>query len=349
MGRLAPIAGSIPSTTYLCSLVYMKFKIKRLRYIYIIYWLLLTYIIAALVWWFIALNSQNNQMARSEINALKTAGQGFQEKLEKITATRNRKTTQYIGEGATFFLLIMAGAAFVFRVISKQLKQSQQQQNLMTAITHELKTPIAVTKINLETLQKRTLNREQQVKLIQNTLQEANRLNALCNNLLLSSQIEADGYLTTFEETDFSKLVYECVGDFISRYPSRIIDCEMDKDIFVNGDRLLLQMAVNNLIDNALKYSPKDRPVTVRLKESKENALLKISDEGKGIAAEEKEKIFKKYYRIGNASTRAAKGTGLGLYLTKKIVQQHHGKIFISDNKPNGSIFAIQLRADKNR
>ena len=188
-------------------------KAKRLRYIFIIYWFLLAYIIAALIWWFIALNNQNHQMAAYKELELTEGSSGYQQNLSQIKAAEKRKTTQYLGEGAIFFLLIIAGAVFVYRAVRRQLKQGQQQQNFMMAITHELKTPIAVAKLNLETLQKRKLDAVQQNRLIQNTLQEANRLNALCNNLLLSSQLEAGGYITTFEETDFSALVDECASE----------------------------------------------------------------------------------------------------------------------------------------
>ena len=94
----------------------------------------------------------------------------------------------------------------------------------MMAITHELKTPVAVTKLNLETLQKRLLNNEQRQKLISATIQEANRLNALCNNMLLTTQIEAGGYKIMRERVDFSKLVKECVQNFIVRFPNRKIE-----------------------------------------------------------------------------------------------------------------------------
>ena len=109
------------------------------------------------------------------------------------------------------------------------------------------------------------------------------------------------------------------------------------------GDRLMLQMAINNLIDNALKYTPKEAPVSINLEEKKGKIMVEVKDEGNGIAEEEKDKIFNKFYRIGNPSTKAAKGTGLGLYLTKKIVLQHKGNIFVTDNTPNGSIFTIVL------
>lgn len=329
----------------------MPGKTKKLRLIFIIYWILLAYILAALVWWFIALNRQNNQMSQYKIQELDQSDSRYSGELTRIQTEQKRKTAQYAGEGAIFFLLIAAGAVFIYRAVSNQLRQSRQQEHFMMALTHELKTPIAVAKLNLETMQKRKLDEVQQQRLLQTTLQETNRLNALCNNMLLSSQIEAGGYRLNMEETDFSELIRNCIADFIARFPQRPFNEQVSENIFVNGDRLLLQMAINNLIDNAIKYSPKESPITVVLQENNHAVQLLVKDEGKGVATTEKTAIFKKFYRIGNAATRAAKGTGLGLYLTRNIVQQHKGTIVVTDNQPTGAVFSIALPSlnEKNR
>ena len=317
-----------------------NFKIKRLRTIYILYWFLLTYVIAALVFWFIALNQQNIELSRYRLDMIDKNDENYDHEIRNIYDVKNRKTTQYLGEGITFFLLIVAGAVFVFRVIKRQLYQSQQQQHFMMAITHELKTPIAVTKLNLETLQKRTLNPEQQQKLISSTIQEADRLNALCNNILLTSQIEAGGYNVIKEKINLAELAKACAHDFITRYPIRKIETHLEDKIFVTGDKMLLQLAVNNLLDNAIKYSRKEDIVLLRIDADKNLVKLRVSDEGPGILPPDKNKIFEKYYR---GSSRQTKGTGLGLYLTKKIVEQHNGSINVTDNLPHGSIFEISF------
>lgn len=327
----------------------MADKTKKLRLIFFIYWFLLAYILAALVWWFIALDRQNRSMTRYQLEQLNAAAPGYGKDASAIYARKKRKTAQYAGEGITFLLLIAAGAVFVFRAVRRQLKQSQQQQNFMMALTHELKTPIAVAKLNLETLQKRKLDEQQQQRLLQNTLQETNRLNALCNNMLLSSQMDAGGYRITNEETDFSELVSSCVLDFITRFPQHHIHRQVKDEMFVLGDRLLLQMLVNNLIDNAIKYSPKEGVISILLTEEDNKVHLQVKDEGRGIAAGEKEKVFTKFYRVGNAATKAARGTGLGLYLSKKIAQQHNANIFVTDNKPMGSIFTVVLHSLKEK
>ncbi len=320
------------------------FKSKKVRLIFLIYWFLLAYIIAALVWWYISLIQQTDQMTFFKMQELKKEDARYIEHYDRIQDEHKRKTAQYIGEGSIFFLLIAAGAIFVYRAVNRQLKISQQQQNFMIAVTHELKTPIAIAKLNLETLQKRKLDEVQQQRLLHNTLQEANRMNALCNNMLLSSQIEAGGYRITNEEINMSDLVQTCLADFITRYTKRDIQCEIEKELFITGDNLLLQMAVNNLIDNAIKYSPKEKAVSVRLLQQDNMIVLKVIDEGAGIDDREKKKVFEKFYRIGNEATKRAKGTGLGLYLTHRIISAHKGKIYINNNQPSGAVFVIELK-----
>jgi len=318
-------------------------KQKKLNTIFIIYWVLLAYIIAALVWWFVALNKQNKQMAIYKMQQLNTTSISYTKDIEQLKNQQKRKTFQYLGEGITFFLLILAGAIFIFRAVRKQLRFGKEQQHFMMALTHELKTPIAVATLNLETLQKRKLEEPQQQKLIQNTLQEANRLNTLCNNMLLSSQIDASNYSLTNEDMNLSELVETSIAEYKNRFSSHQFIKNINENNFIIGDRMLLQIAVNNLIDNAIKYSPKESEILINLFVRNNQTTLQVIDKGKGISQLDKQKIFDKFYRVGNAATKGAKGTGLGLYLTKNIIGKHKGNISVTDNLPNGSNFEIIL------
>lgn len=316
---------------------------KKLALVTVVYWVLLFYMIAALVWWFIALQNQNNLMASMRLAEINKDDTEYLQKVAIIQDSKARKTAQYIGEGVTFFALILLGAVFVFNAVRKQIKLSQQQQNFMMAITHELKTPIAVTKLNLETLQKRQLPDETQQKLLKNTLQETNRLNSLCNNILLASQLEACLNTTSQQEINFTELVESSVKDFTNRFTDRNIISDIDEAIYVHGEEILLEMLANNLIENALKYSPKTGSVTVSLKEQSKTVLLQVSDEGIGIADGDKKRVFEKFFRAGDENVRTTKGTGLGLYLCKKIMQGHRGNISVVNNQPQGSIFTASF------
>ena len=265
--------------------------------------------------------------------------------INKIEADYKRKVNQYVGEGSTFFLVILVLAILVYRAVKRQLKISHEQQYFMMAVTHELKTPIAVAQLNLETMLKRKLDEEQQQRLLKNTLLETTRLNSLCNNLLISSQMEAGGYKIVKTEVDFSSLTESSMHDFAIRFPDRDIRTELETSVFVQGDPMLFQIVVNNLIENALKYSPKNTPLSITLTKKAEVAVLNIIDNGPGISDEDKKKVFDKFHRLGNEATKRAKGTGLGLYLCKKIVIRHEGRIFVTDNPQGGSIFTVQLKA----
>ena len=316
---------------------------KKLAVATIAYWFLLLYIIAALIWWFIELQQQSHQMAVYKLVDLHASDPAYLQKMDAITAEEKRKNGQFIGEGFIFLLVILIGAVYVYRAVRRQLKMAQQQQNFMMAITHELKTPIAVAKLNLETLQKHKLDEIKQQKLIGATLQEANRLNTLTNNILISSQLEGGGYKLIKEDINFSSLTSNCVTDFITRFPARKLEHNIEQDIDISGDALLLQILVNNLLDNAVKYAPANTPIALSLTKNTQGVLLTCADQGPGIADDEKKKIFERFYRIGNEQVRKTKGTGLGLYLCKKIASDHNASISVTNNNPTGSIFTVHF------
>lgn len=324
-------------------------KKRRLAFITLVYWFLLIYVIAALIFWFVSLNAQNNKIIQLKLQSIEKTDPLYQQKLAAVNDEQKRKTAQYAGEGITFLVLILVGAVFVYRATRKQIRLSQQQENFMMAITHELKTPIAITQLNLETLLRRQLDDETREKLIRHTLQEADRLNQLSNNILLAAQLEAGNYITFKQEVNLSDLVMEVIRAFSNRYPLRHITSLVEPEVFLHGEPLLLKMLVNNLIENALKYSPKNKQVRVELHNETGIIDLKVIDEGIGIAQEEKQKVFTKFYRVGNENTRKAHGTGLGLYLSKRIAKAHKAQVNVKDNQPQGSIFTVTFKTNEGK
>lgn len=319
-----------------------------MRYFTVVYILLLAYIIAALVFWGLSLHRQSGvifeheaRLLAREIDSVQNAAL-YQDRLEELKDKRQRRKSQYIGEGSTFLLMILIGAAVVYSSFRRSIRLSRQQNNFMLAVTHELKSPIAAIKLNLQTLERHHLDESKKDMLVKRCVSEANRLNDLCNNMLIASQMEGRQYVAAKERIDMAELVEETLKDYTSRYPGRfeegaIVSCPM------NADRLLLHMAINNLLENAAKYTPADKPVKVELKQKGNIAIFQVADSGAGIPDKEKRKIFNKFYRIGSETTRKTKGTGLGLYLTLRIMKQHKGKISVRDNQPQGSIFELQL------
>ena len=324
----------------------MRFSISKLVWVRIIYWLFLTYMVAAFIWWYVALVKQNDLLTATKIETLTARGVIDQKQIASIEAFATRKTKQYIGEGLTFLLLFLLGAIYVYRSLLKQLKYSTLQQNFMMAVTHELKTPIAVTQLNLETIVKRDLQPAQQQHLIQNTLKETKRLDALCNNILLASQFETGQYQNSKQVVDLSAITVQCIQSYEERYSNRNCIPSIDASIQLQGEPLLLQLMINNLLDNANKYAAPETAIYIDLHAVGTDIELTVKDQGIGIVPEERSKVFDKFYRVGAEQTRTTKGTGLGLYLCKKIVKFHGGNIFVKPNQPKGSIFVVQLKAD---
>jgi len=320
---------------------YMLFKKQRLALAITVYWVLLAYIVVGLVWWFIALEIQNRQMTAYQLQLLSPHDLQHAARSAAILADEKGHTTEYVGEGATFLFLILLGALFVYREVRRQIRLQLQQQNFMMAVTHELKTPIAVTKLNLETLIKHKLDGEKQQKIIRTALQETNRLDALANNILIASQLEGGGYVPTKEVLDLSDLSEHCIRDYRSRFPDREWMANIQPGATVIGDSFLLQLLVSNLLENALKYSPREGVITLTLEKNGRHTLLSVKDQGPGISDEEKKKIFAKFYRSGQESTRQTKGTGLGLYLCRKIADDHKATLKVADNSPVGSNFIV--------
>lgn len=319
-----------------------------MRFFNTFYSLLLAYIIAALLFWGLSLHHQGTVIYNLERLALvdHVDSAAFPEKykasLQKLYDKQESRKKQYIGEGVTFLLVILIGAGVVYSSFRRSIRLSRQQNNFMLAVTHELKSPIAGIKLSLQTIQKRSLTEEQKQTLIGRCIEESDRLNDLCNNMLITSQMEGRQYHPANEQLDFSELVNETITAYKRRYPDRFAEI-LTAGLDVTGDLTLLQMAITNLLENAIKYTPLESEISITLIEKDHKALLTITDNGKGIPDGEKKKVFSKFYRIGDEATRHTKGTGLGLYLTSKIIQQHKGKICIKDNQPTGAIFEVVL------
>jgi two-component system sensor histidine kinase CiaH len=314
---------------------------KRMVLASVVYWFLLVYIVAALVLWFITLQNQNEYMTQLRLDDIMPDDPEYVSKYESILSEKKRNTVQYISEGITFLALILVGALFVYQAVRRQIRYQNQQENFMMAVTHELKTPLAISKLNLETLQKHHLDEQKKQKMLQMTLQEINRLDALANNILVSSQLDTGRYHSPKEELNFSDLVNNAVDSFRNRFPNRVWNSQVTPEIDIVGDALLLQILVNNLLENAVKYTPKEGKIECRLEKKNHQVVLQIADQGPGIPDHEKQKVFEKFYRIGNEATRTTKGTGLGLYLCKKIAASHHGNIRVTDNSPSGCNFIV--------
>jgi signal transduction histidine kinase len=297
--------------------------------------------IAAFIWWYVSLEKQNNEIAAIKFQSIQLSDPSLAAKTHAIQDFQLRKTKQFIGEGVTILLLFLLGAIYVYRSLMKQLRYADQQQNFMMAVTHELKTPIAISHLNIETLLKRELDTAQQLKLLEATLKETKRLDDLSTNILLTSQLDMGKYEVDKQLVNLSELVRQTIKSFQERYPTRVCNTMVEDAMEIQGEPLLIQLLINNLMDNANKYAPMTEPIYIHLQESQNTVQLIVKDQGPGITGADKNKVFEKFYRLGSESTRTTKGSGLGLYLCKKIAEFHNASIQLTSNKPNGSIFTV--------
>jgi signal transduction histidine kinase len=316
-------------------------KFNKLKLVSLIYWVFLTYMIAAFIWWYVSLEKQNNEIAAIKFQSIQTSDPSLGAKTNAIQDFQLRKTKQFIGEGVTFLLLFLLGAIYVYRSLLKQLRYADQQQNFMMAVTHELKTPIAISHLNIETLLKRDLDAAQQLKLLEATLKETKRLDDLSTNILLTAQLDMGKYEADKQFINLSELVGQTIKSFQERYPSRICNTMVEDAMEIQGEPLLIQLLINNLIDNANKYAPVTEPIYIHLQSHQNMIQLIVKDQGPGIASADKNKVFEKFFRVGAETSRTAKGSGLGLYLCKRITEFHNATIQLTTNTPTGSIFTV--------
>lgn len=258
-----------------------------------------------------------------------------------IQASYLKKVWMVLGEGTVFVVLLLFGLWRIGTYLRKEAELARQERNFMLAVTHELKTPVATLRLFLDTLRSRELPREQSKRILEDAVNETHRLDHLVENILLSTQFE-QVHQAVFDDLDFSMFVERIVKKLEhSSGQDHKITLIVEPDIQLQGDANLLESLVTNLVDNAVKYTPQGSTISVELKEHNDVAVLRVRDQGQGVAKEERSKIFKKFYRIGNEETRRTKGTGLGLYLVAQIAQQHGGEVSVHQELPNGSCFEV--------
>ncbi|WP_257669542.1 sensor histidine kinase [Parapedobacter tibetensis] len=259
-----------------------------------------------------------------------------------LIESQPHRKVMIIGEGIFFMLIFVVGALKLKKAFVREHKIQQQQQNFLLAVTHELKSPLASIKLAIQTILKRNLNKEQQAQFLSNSLKDIERLDDLVGNVLIATKLENARRNFPKEDINLTELVQHVAGRLqIHSCTSQIIKTELAPDIHIEGDRFALTNVVTNLIENAVKYSPPCAHVFVKLAEDNGSVSFSVADHGIGIHEDDKKRIFNKFYRIGNEDTRKTKGTGLGLYIVKTVLEKHRAQIKVKDNTPSGSIFEV--------
>lgn len=257
---------------------------------------------------------------------------------------KNARVYMIVGEGTVFLLILLFGVYQVRKSIKRESELANQKSNFILSVSHELKTPIAATKLQLQTLIKHDLERDKQKELLNNALTENNRLHKLVDNVLMANQIENNNLSIQKENLNLSELLENTVKRYFSeQLEKKTISLNIEPNIFYSGDKELLPSIFINLIENAIKYSFETISIEVIFKSINNKPLLEIKDQGCGISDKEKEIVFQKFFRSGSENTRKTKGTGIGLFIVKSICDLHQITIKILNNQPIGSIFQIHF------
>ena len=264
-----------------------------------------------------------------------------------LIAERPEKKTMILSEGAVFLLIFISGAYYLQITIKKERKLHDQQKNFLLSVTHELKSPLASIKLYIQTILKRELDRVKIEAFLKNSLKDIERLDDLVENMLIATRIESRSYSFPKEHFDLSELVSKVAERLqIHTCSTQTIKCNIEPGIYLTGDKFALTLAVSNLIENAVKYSPPCEEIVVELQRESNFIRFSVADKGIGISDEEKLRIFDKFYRVGSEDTRKTKGTGLGLYIVKQVLDNHQAHIKVKNNRSAGSIFEVTFNSN---
>lgn len=314
-----------------------------------VFWfsILVAYVVIQFVWWSYLMVELNNEIyaLKTELNLLKGASPDeVVIKGNELNAKLHNRWMMIVGEGVVFIGALAIGIYQVLRSFKKEVELAKQQQNFLLSVTHELKSPIASAKLQLQTLHKHELDRKKQLEIISDAINDTERLNNLVENILLAAKIENGVYQLHKERCNLSEYIFDGMQQTIRSFNYKNnIQLDIEPNIFLDIDKTTFPSIVLNLVENAVKYSDVNSEITVELKKENQKTILRISDQGVGISENDKKKIFEKFYRAGNENTRKTKGTGLGLYIVDYIVKEHGGIIAVKNNVPQGTIFEIRF------
>ena len=247
----------------------------------------------------------------------------------------------------------ISGLVAVLHDTTEQEKEERERRLFVSNVSHELRTPLTSVKSYLEALDEGALSEPVAPDFIKVSLDETNRMMRMVSDLLSLSRIDNATSHLDIELTNFTAFITFILNRFdkirsqnddkkyeiIRDYPINSIWVEIDTD--------KMTQVIDNIINNAIKYSPDGGKITVGMKTTETQMILSISDEGLGIPKKDLPKIFDRFYRVDKARSRAQGGSGLGLAIAKEIIKQHNGFIWAKSEYGKGSTFTIVLPYDK--
>lgn len=252
--------------------------------------------------------------------------------------------------GIIFFLLIIVGLVLNTTFLIREIRRNEQHDAFINAVTHELKTPLASIRLYLETLKKRDISEDQRQKFYNIMLADSDRLLQTVEQVLRAGSAGQHRRRLNRTIVDVSEMVGECIALARTRYnldPESVVYTESldGQQARVKGDADELRAAVFNLLDNAVKYSDKGIRLSVEVAALADKKIaVRVADTGVGIPPAQLNRIFKRFYRVPGRVMARVKGTGLGLFIVRSIIEKHGGKVFAESEGPGqGATFTIQL------
>jgi len=232
------------------------------------------------------------------------------------------------------------------RDITREREQEEQRSTFISVISHELQTPIAIIKGYASTLARAdaVFDEEALRSRLSAIEEEADRLNKLVGNLLYASRIQAGGLQMDIAPLDLAHLIETVVHRLQIKSPEVKVELNLPPNLpTVMADRDRIEEVLQNLLDNAIKYSPDRRELTLSCRSTGDEVIVSVSDVGMGISLREQEQIFERFQRAGGSMTSSTQGAGLGLYISRAIVEAHGGRIWVQSTLHQGSTFSFSL------
>jgi signal transduction histidine kinase len=268
---------------------------------------------------------------------------------EAILGEYRRRIVMLVSEGAFFAILLLVMIGLLWRSVRREVELERQHRNFLSAVTHELKSPLASVRLALETVATGRASPEEGRKFVGNALGDIERLEDLIEKVLEATRFGEGWTELHREDTDLSQLVEDSIETFKRRAMAggAHLEAGISPDIWAEVDAEAMAIMISNLLENAVKYGGDSPRVEIDLSLDGGQAVLEVSDDGAGIAEEDVDMIFGRFYRSGDEMTRTTRGTGLGLYLVQQIVEAHRGKVEVASTGPAGTIFRVTVPAGK--
>ncbi|HWA98502.1 MAG TPA: HAMP domain-containing sensor histidine kinase [Pirellulales bacterium] len=248
--------------------------------------------------------------------------------------------------GTTFLVLVLVGVVVYLWISIKEIGLNQRQSNFIDSVTHELKSPIASLKLYLQTLSRRNVTDAQQSEFHRFMLDDLERLDTLVNHLLEAAKIGHNAEQAELADVELSSVIRDVARTAAQRYSLEEKHIHLDlRPAMVRGSPMDVEIVFRNLIDNAIKHSGPGAEVTVESwLDGRGHVITRVADNGPGIPAKLRRKIFGRFVRLGNELERAQPGTGLGLYIVKGVVRRMHGRITVRGRLARqGTVFEVEL------